>query len=71
MIDSRKWQDKGPGNRPGRTNGGGQQQQLDRFLQVYAVEAAKIEAHRKGHSVTEQNLADGSIKLTVQIGGAA
>ena len=45
--------------------------ELDRFLQCYAVEKAKIEARRAGHAVTEQPLADGSIKLTVQIGGAA
>ena len=48
----------------------GDQKQLDRFLQIYAVEATKVQARRKGHSVTEQPLADGSIKLTVQIGGA-
>ena len=49
----------------------GDQQHLDRFLQIYAVEKSKIEARRNGHSITEQALADGSIKLTVQIGGAA
>jgi len=49
----------------------GQQQHLDRFLQAYAVERAKIEARRKGHTCTEQQLADGSIKLTVNVGGAA
>lgn len=49
----------------------GDQVQLDRFLQAYAVEKAKIEARKKGHTVTEQSLADGSIKLTVQVGGAA
>jgi len=49
----------------------GDQKQLDRFLQIYAVEATKVQAHKQGHSVTEQNLADGSIKLTVQVGGAA
>lgn len=49
----------------------GEQVQLDRFLQAYAVEKATIEARRKGHSVIEQPLADGSIKLTVQVGGAA
>ena len=48
----------------------GDQKQLDRFLQIYAVEATKVQARKKGHSVTEQNLADGSIKLTVQVGGA-
>jgi hypothetical protein len=49
----------------------GEQKHLDRFLQIYAVEKSKIEARRNGHSITEQTLADGSIKLTVQIGGAA
>ena len=49
----------------------GDQKQLDRFLQIYAVEATKVQARKQGHSVTEQNLADGSIKLTVNIGGAA
>ena len=49
----------------------GEQKQLDRFLQGYAVEKAKLEARKKGHSVTEQQLADGSIKVVVQIGSAA
>tara|TARA_A100001391_G_scaffold24884_2_gene13536 strand:+ start:796 stop:1164 length:369 start_codon:yes stop_codon:yes gene_type:complete len=49
----------------------GKQVQLDRFLQGYAVEKAKREAHLKGHTVTEASLADGSIKLTVTVGGAA
>src|SRR5437764_12985373 len=31
----------------------GDQQELDRFLQAYAVEKTKIEARRKGHSVLE------------------
>jgi hypothetical protein len=44
---------------------------LDAFLQAYAVEKAKIEARRKGHVVTEQALANGSIKLTVQVAGGA
>ena len=48
----------------------GDQKQLDHFLQIYAVEATKIQARKKGHSVTEQQLANGSIKLTVQVGGA-
>ncbi len=47
----------------------GTPQQLDRFLQGYAVEKAKLEARKKGHSVFEQPLADGSIKLTVRVGG--
>ena len=49
----------------------GDQKDLDHFLQIYAVEATKIQARKQGHSVTEQQLADGSIKLTVQVGGAA
>ena len=49
----------------------GDQRNLDRFLQMYAVEKAKLAAHCKGHSVTEQALADGSIKLTIQVAGGA
>ena len=49
----------------------GKQEQLDRFLQAYALEKAKIEARNKGYTCTEQSLGDGSIKLTVQVGGAA
>lgn len=49
----------------------GEQGQLDRFLQGYAIEKTKIEARKKGHTVTEQSQADGSIKLTVSVGGAA
>jgi hypothetical protein len=45
--------------------------QLDRFLQSYAVAKATIEARKKGHAVTEQALADGSIRLTISVGGAA
>ena len=36
-----------------------------------AVEKAKIEARKRGHSVYEQALPDGSIKLTIQVGGGA
>ena len=49
----------------------GEQKHLDAFLQSYAVEKAKIEARRKGHQVTEAQLSDGSIKLTINVGGAA
>ena len=38
-------------------------------MQAYAVEKARIEAHRKGHTLTEQPLADGSIKLTIEVAG--
>ena len=47
----------------------GEPAQLDRFLQGYAVEKAKLEARRQGYGVTEQPLEDGSIRLTVQVGG--
>ena len=49
----------------------GAQEFLDQFLQGYAVEKAKIEARRRGHSVAEQKLDDGSVKLTVSVGGEA
>ncbi len=45
--------------------------ELQKFLQMYACEKAKIEARRQGHSVTEQSLSDGSIKLTIQVAGGA
>jgi len=47
----------------------GDKKELDRFIQAYAVERAKQEARRRGHSTTEQTLADGSIKLTIQVAG--
>ena len=49
----------------------GDPKHLDRYLQGYAVEKAKLEARKKGHSVFEQPLSDGSIKLTIQVGGVA
>jgi len=49
----------------------GKQERLNEFLQAYAIEATKIEARRKGYSVFEHPLADGSVKLTVNVGGAA
>jgi hypothetical protein len=36
-----------------------------------AVEKARIEARKRGHQVIEQALADGSIRLTIQVGGVA
>ena len=47
----------------------GDQSRLNQFLQAYAVEKTKIEARKKGHSVTETPLSDGSIKLTIQVHG--
>lgn len=49
----------------------GKPQELDKFLQAYAVEKARLEAKRQGHTVTEQLLEGGSIKLVVQVGGAS
>ena len=49
----------------------GEQKHLDALLQMYAVEQAKIESRRRGHACTEQRLADGSIKLTINVGGAS
>jgi hypothetical protein len=43
----------------------GEQAQLDRFLQMYAVEKAKLEARKKGYQVSEQALQDGSIRLQI------
>lgn len=47
----------------------GDQRRLDAFLQAYAVCRATAEARRHGHSVTEQSLADGSVKLVIQVAG--
>ena len=49
----------------------GEQKHLNAFLQAYAVEKAKIEARKKGHSCAETRLQDGSIRVTVRVGGAA
>jgi len=48
----------------------GAQCELDRLMQAYAAEKAALEARRQGHAVTEQLLDDGSIKLTVHVGGS-
>ncbi len=49
----------------------GDPQRLDEFLQSYAVEKAKIEARKRGHTTIEQPLADGSIQLTIHTGANA
>jgi hypothetical protein len=43
----------------------GEQRELDRFVQAYSVEKARIEARKLGHSVVEAAQADGSILLTI------
>ena len=49
----------------------GKQERLNEFLQAYAIEVTKIEARRKGYSVIEKPLVDGSVKLTLSVGGVA
>ena len=49
----------------------GEQKHLNSFLQAYAVEKSKIEARKKGHMCSETRLEDGSIKVTIRVGGAA
>lgn len=49
----------------------GEISQLHRFQQAYTIEKTRIEARRRGHVVTEHPLPDGSVRVTVQIGGAA
>jgi hypothetical protein len=38
---------------------------MDKLLQSYAVEKARLEARRKGYAVQETTLQDGSIKLQI------
>ncbi len=49
----------------------GDPKELERFMQVYAVEKTRLEAARQGYSVVESRLADGSIKLTLTAGEIA
>jgi|SRR5579863_4028652 len=49
----------------------GDEKEIGRFLQAYAAEKSKIAARCKGHSVTEQQLPDGWLKVSIQVGGAA
>ncbi len=49
----------------------GRQEELNRFLQGYAVEKTKIEARKKGHTCSETRLEDGSVRVVVHVGGAA
>ena len=43
----------------------GEQQHFDRFLQMYAVEKARLAARARGHLVSETQLQDGSIRLQI------
>jgi hypothetical protein len=49
----------------------GEQRHLERLMQIYAVEKARLESRKRGHDVVEQALPDGSVKLTVTVGGAS
>ena len=49
----------------------GEQRHLNALLQAYAVERAKLEARKAGHTVHERPLEDGSVRLTIHVGGAA
>jgi hypothetical protein len=49
----------------------GEQKHLNAFLQAYAVEKTRLEARKRGHSISENRLEDGSIRVTVHVGGAA
>ena len=49
----------------------GDSAELDKLNQAYAIEKAKIEARKQGHTVTEQALADGSVKMTINVCGSA
>jgi len=44
---------------------------LGEFLQAYGVEKATLEARKRGHSVVEQPLPDGSIRLMIGVAAEA
>jgi len=46
----------------------GDDARLHEFLQSYAIEKVRIESRKKGYVLTEQQLADGSVKLQIQEG---
>jgi len=45
----------------------GDQSQLNRLVQMYAIEKTRIEARRRGHSVSEHLQDDGSVMLRVEV----
>jgi hypothetical protein len=49
----------------------GDEQHLHWFVQAYVVERARSEARKKSYATTEQSLADGSILVEIEVGGAA
>jgi hypothetical protein len=50
--------------------GWGDAAHLDRFLQMYVVEECRLQARGKGYPVSEQQLADGSIRVEIVEGAA-
>lgn len=46
----------------------GDEAQLLKFMQIYAVEKCRLEARKQGHVVTETQLQDGSIRIQIQEG---
>jgi hypothetical protein len=46
----------------------GNNEELQRFLQAYAVEMTRLEARKKGYTVSEEQLQDGSIRLQLREG---
>lgn len=46
----------------------GDRRYLDAFLQSYTIEKVRIESRQQGYQLTEQPLADGSVKLLIQEG---
>jgi hypothetical protein len=46
----------------------GEQQKLDQFVQAYAVAKARQDAHRRGYSIAETLLDDGSVRLLIREG---
>ncbi len=48
----------------------GDQRELDKLLQMYAIEKCRLAARQKGYAVTEQQLPDGSVKLQILVEGS-
>ena len=49
----------------------GTQERLNEFVQSYSIEKCRIEARKRGHTLTEQALPDGSVKLVIGMEGGA
>ena len=49
----------------------GDPRELDKLIQAYAICKASLEARKQGHSVREETLPDGSVKLTIQVAGGS